>query len=207
MDTFPERPYDTIGAYCDDYLDQLARAGASIDHDILATAADILRQAFESGAWLFVCGNGGSAAIANHLLCDFTKGIQTDTDMLPRVISLSANLELITAIANDIAFEDCFVFQLRTAARAGDVLLTISSSGDSENIVRAVDWAGANGVQTIALTGFDGGRTARGAAINIHVKGDNYGVVEDTHQSIMHVFSQYLRQARMPESLIAERKF
>ena len=110
-------------------------------------------------------------------------------------------------IANDIAYADCFVYQLRTAARAGDMLLTISSSGDSENVVRAVDWASTNGVQTIALTGFDGGRTARAAAINIHVKGNNYGVVEDTHQSIMHVFSQYLRQLRMPESRIAERKF
>jgi D-sedoheptulose 7-phosphate isomerase len=207
MTSFPERPYDTIGAYCDDYLVQLVRAGASIDHDNLAAAADLLGQAFERGAWLFVCGNGGSAAIANHLLCDFAKGIQTDTNLLPRVISLSANLELITAIANDIAFEDCFVYQLRTAARAGDVLLTISSSGDSENVVRAVDWASTNDVHTISLTGFDGGRTARAAAINIHINGNNYGVVEDTHQSIMHVFSQYLRQSRMPESRIVERKF
>ena len=207
MNSFPDRPYDNIGAYCDDYLQELARAGASIDHDKLTKAAELLNHAFEAGAWLFVCGNGGSAAIANHLLCDFAKGIQTDTDLLPRVISLSANLELITAIANDIAYADCFVYQLRTAARAGDMLLTISSSGDSENVVRAVDWASTNGVQTIALTGFDGGRTARVAAINIHVKGNNYGVVEDTHQSIMHVFSQYLRQLRMPESRIAERKF
>ncbi|MFP6777019.1 MAG: SIS domain-containing protein [Alphaproteobacteria bacterium] len=207
MTSFPERPYDTIGAYCNDYLEQLARAGASIDHNNLAAAADLLGQTFERGAWLFVCGNGGSAAIANHLLCDFAKGIQTDTDLLPRVISLSANLEMITAIANDIAFEDCFVYQLRTAARPGDILLTISSSGDSENVVRAVDWASVNNVQTISLTGFEGGRTARGANINIHVKGDNYGVVEDTHQSIMHVFSQYLRQSRMTKARIVERKF
>ena len=207
MTSFPERPYDTIGAYCDDYLEQLARAGASIDHNNLAAAADLLGQTFERGGWLFVCGNGGSAAIANHLLCDFAKGIQTDTDLLPRVISLSANLEMITAIANDIAFEDCFVYQLRTAARPGDILLTISSSGDSENVVRAVDWASVNNVQTISLTGFEGGRTARGANINIHVKGDNYGVVEDTHQSIMHVFSQYLRQSRMTKARIVERKF
>ena len=207
MTSFPERPYDTIGAYCNDYLEQLARAGASIDHNNLAAAADLLGQTFERGAWLFVCGNGGSAAIANHLLCDFAKGIQTDTDLLPRVISLSANLEMITAIANDIAFEDCFVYQLRTAARPGDILLTISSSGDSENVVRAVDWASVNNMQTISLTGFEGGRTARGANINIHVKGDNYGVVEDTHQSIMHVFSQYLRQSRMTKARIVKRKF
>ncbi len=207
MSNFPERPYASIGNYCDDYLAQLARAGGSIDQDELAAAGDILNQAFKRGAWLYVCGNGGSAAIANHLLCDFAKGIQTDTELLPRVISMSANLELITAIANDIAFEDCFVYQLRTAARPGDVLLTISSSGDSENVVRAVEWAGANEVQSIALSGFDGGRSARLASVNIHVAGDNYGVVEDTHQSIMHIFSQYLRQARMTDSLIAARKF
>jgi phosphoheptose isomerase len=207
MSTFPEKPYQTIGTYCDDYLGQLARAGASIDHGKLAQAGEILNQAFQRGAWLYVCGNGGSAAIANHLLCDFAKGIQTDTEILPRVISLSANLELITAIANDIAFEDCFVYQLRTAARPGDVLLTISSSGDSENVVRAMQWANANDLQTISLSGFDGGRTAREAQVNVHVAGENYGVVEDTHQSVMHIFSQYLRQARMSESLIAARKF
>jgi len=207
MSTFPEKPYQTIGAYYDDYLGQLARAGASIDRGKLAQAGEILNKTFQRGAWLYVCGNGGSAAIANHLLCDFAKGIQTDTEILPRVISLSANLELITAIANDIAFEDCFVYQLRTAARPGDVLLTISSSGDSENVVRAMQWANANDVQTISLSGFDGGRTARESEVNIHVAGENYGVVEDTHQSLMHVFSQFLRQARMSESLIAAQKF
>ncbi len=207
MSTFPERRYDSIGAYCDDYIAQLAHAAASIDRDKLVEAAELLRRVFDDGAWLFVCGNGGSAAIANHLLCDFAKGIQTDTNLLPRVVSLSANLELITAIANDITFDDCFIYQLRTAARRGDLLLTISSSGDSENIVRAVDWASDNGLQSICLTGFGGGRSAKGAAINIHVEGDNYGVVEDTHQSIMHMLSQYLRQTDMTNERIAERKF
>ena len=205
--TFPDIRYDAIARYCDDYLTRLARAGASIDRALLDRAGAMLDAAFERGAWLFVCGNGGSAAIANHLLCDVAKGIQTDTDLLPRVMSLSANLELITAIANDIAFDDCFVYQLRTAARPGDMLMTISASGDSENIVRAVDWARMNDVETIALTGFDGGRSARLATVNLHVAGDNYGVIEDTHQSIMHILSQYLRQAKMSPPLIGERKF
>ena len=205
--TFPDKGYPSIADYCDDYLARLAWAGASIDRAALARAADLLDSAFARSAWLFVCGNGGSAAIANHLLCDVAKGVQTDTSVLPRVMSLSSNLEIVTAIANDIAFEDCFLYQLRTAARAGDLLMTISSSGDSENIVRALDWAGANGVESIALTGFDGGRAASLATINLHVDGDNYGVIEDTHQSIMHMLAQYLRQARMPDALIAERKF
>ena len=205
--TFPEKSYPSIADYCDAYLARLARAGASIDRDRLAGACDLLDAAFARSAWLFVCGNGGSAAIANHLLCDVAKGVQTDTDVLPRVMSLSSNTEIVTAIANDIAFEDCFVYQLRTAARPGDVLITISASGDSENIVRALDWAGANGLQSIALTGFDGGRAAPLATVSLHVDGDNYGVIEDTHQSIMHMLAQYLRQANMPDALIRERRF
>ena len=205
--SFPEKSYPSIADYCDAYLARLARAGASIDRARLAEACDLLDAAFARSAWLFVCGNGGSAAIANHLLCDVAKGVQTDTGVLPRVMSLSSNMEIVTAIANDIAFEDCFAYQLRTAARPGDLLMTVSASGDSENIVRALDWAGANDVQSIALTGFDGGRAAARATVNLHVDGDNYGVIEDTHQSIMHMLAQYLRQAKMPGALIAERKF
>ena len=136
--TFPDKGYPSIADYCDDYLARLAQAGASIDRAALARAAELLDAAFARSAWLFVCGNGGSAAIANHLLCDVAKGVQTDTGVLPRVMSLSSNLGMVTAIANDIAFEDCFLYQLRTAARAGDLLMTVSSSGDSENIVRAL---------------------------------------------------------------------
>ena len=205
--TFPDRGYPSIADYCDDYLTRLAQAGASIDRAALARAAQMLDAAFARGAWLFVCGNGGSAAIANHLLCDVAKGVQTDTGVLPRVMSLSTTMEMVTAIANDIAFEDCFLYQLRTAARPGDLLMTISSSGDSENIVRALRWAAENGLESIALTGFDGGRSAPLATVNLHVGGDNYGVIEDTHQSIMHMLAQFLRQAKMPAPLIAERKF
>lgn len=205
--TFPDKRRDSIGRYCDDYMARLARAGASIDRALLARAGAVLDAAFARGAWLFVCGNGGSAATANHLLCDMAKGVQTDTGVRPRVASLSANIEIVTAIANDIAFEDCFAYQLRTAARPGDVLMTVSASGDSENVVRAVDWARGNGLESIALTGFDGGRSARLATINLHVAADNYGVIEDTHQSIMHILAQYLRQTKMPAPLVARRRF
>lgn len=205
--SFPDTPYPDIGAYCDAYLERIRAAGRSIDRALLARAAERLLAAFKRGSWLFACGNGGSAAIANHLLCDFAKGIQTDTAILPRVVSLSANLELLTAIANDIAYADVFAYQLRTSARPGDMLLTISASGDSENIVRALEWARANGIDSIALTGFSGGRSARLASLNLHVEGDNYGVVEDTHQSIMHILAQYLRSSAMDAALVPERKF
>lgn len=205
--TFPDKPHESIESYCDAYIERTARAGRSIDRTRLAEASRLLLGAFERGSWLFTCGNGGSAAIANHLLCDFAKGIQTDTGLLPRVVSLSANVEIITAIANDIEYADVFVYQLRTAARSGDILLTISSSGDSDNVVRALAWAKDNAIESIALTGFSGGRSSKLATVNLHVEGDNYGVVEDTHQSIMHIFAQYLRQTHMSPELVAARKF
>ncbi|MBT6442142.1 MAG: SIS domain-containing protein [Alphaproteobacteria bacterium] len=205
--TFPTKSYSTIANFCDDYVGQLARAAGSIDQDRLADASDLLDDTFQQGKWLYVCGNGGSAAIANHLLCDYAKCIQTDTNVRPRVISLSANLEMITAIANDIEYDDCFSYQLATTGQPGDVLMTISASGDSENIVRAIKWASENGMHSIALTGFNGGRSAELASINLHVDGDNYGIIEDAHQSIMHILAQYLRQAHMVDDTIVERKF
>jgi phosphoheptose isomerase len=205
--TFPDRKFADIAAYGAAYFAKLKEAAASIDQARLAEAGRLLEAAYERGAMVYVCGNGGSAAIANHLVCDHVKGVQTDTDLKPRVVSLSANIETITAIANDIAFADAFVYQLRSLAKKGDVLITVSSSGDSENVVRAAEWARANGVEVVAMTGFAGGRTARFATVNLHVKGDNYGVIEDTHQSLMHILAQYLRQKRMGEDMIEKRKF
>ena len=106
---------------------------------------------------MFSCGNGGSAAIANHAQCDHVKGVRTTTDLAPRVLSLSTNVELLTAIANDIGYENVFVYQLQSQSGPGDVLMAVSSSGRSPNIVRALTWARDNGLRTIAVTGFDGG--------------------------------------------------
>jgi phosphoheptose isomerase len=191
----------------DDYFAQITEAHRSVDRDAVISACATLEQGFRDGVMLFTGGNGGSAAIANHLLCDYVKGIQTDTTFRPRVISMSANLELMLAIANDICFEDIFLYQVRTMGREGDILMTISSSGNSENIVRAVSWAKDNGLRTIALTGFSGGRSADLADINIHVEAANYGIVEDVHQSIMHIIAQYLRQSEMAEDRIAKSSF
>jgi phosphoheptose isomerase len=123
------------------------------------------------------------------------------------VVSLASHLELITAIGNDFDFAEIFAYQLQTFASAGDALMTISSSGNSENIVRAIRWAKENGVTAIALTGFEGGRSAKLADINLHVPARNYGIVEDVHQSMMHVFAQHLRMRRMDPCLVADKNF
>lgn len=205
--SFPDRKYASIQPYCDAYFERLAEAHRSVDRAAVERACAMLERGLRDGVTLFTCGNGGSAAIANHLLCDYVKGVQTGTTYRPRVISMSANLELMLAIGNDICFEDIFLYQLRTMGRAGDILMTISSSGNSENIVRPVSWAKDNGLRTIALTGFSGGRSAGLADVNIHVAAANYGVVEDVHQSIMHIIAQYLRQSEMAEDAVTESSF
>tara|TARA_R110002050_G_scaffold299467_2_gene465209 strand:+ start:27666 stop:28286 length:621 start_codon:yes stop_codon:yes gene_type:complete len=205
--TFPDTPFKDAAGFVDAYASAVSDALASIDRTQFTAAAMLLAAAYDAGRTVYVCGNGGSAAIANHLHCDHLKGIQTDTDVKPRVVSLVSGMETITAIANDISYADVFVYQLRTLADADDVLITVSSSGDSENVVRAVAWAKDNGIKVLALTGFAGGRSASMADVNVHVVGDNYGVIEDAHQSIMHMLAQSLRMQKMTPETIRDRKF
>ena len=207
MASFPDKLYPTAGGYFTGYREAMAQAWTSVDAAAFERAATMLRDAIAAKRMIYACGNGGSAAISGHLLCDFLKGIQTDTALRPRVVSLASHLELITAIANDIDYGEIFAYQLRTMAAPGDVLMTISSSGNSENIVRAIDWARQNGVGTIAMTGFAGGRSAKLADINLHVAAENYGIVEDIHQSMMHALAQYLRQSAMAPGAHVSHRF
>jgi phosphoheptose isomerase len=204
---FPTAPCARAGWYFEAYAAETARAASSIDPASLDRAAAILLQAYTGGTRVFSCGNGGSAAIANHLQCDHVKGVRTATDLAPRVVSLSASIELITAIANDMAYEDVFVYQLQSQSGPGDVLIAVSSSGRSANIVRALTWARDHDIRTIALTGFNGGQARATAEVTIHVDSANYGIVEDLHQAIMHALAQYIRQSRMTPDAISSTVF
>ena len=145
---------------------------------------------------IFVCGNGGSASIANHLLCDFNKGIKYSSSkkIIPEVISLSSSVELITAISNDIKFEEIFSFQLENYAKKNDILIIISSSGKSKNIINAINYAKKNNLKIISFIGFKDNKYVRKLStyyVNLNTK--NYGITEDIFQSIMHMISQYIR--------------
>jgi histidinol-phosphate phosphatase family protein len=204
---FPSRQYHDAGEFGRDYATELADAIGSIDLGRIAAAADTLNDAYQRDAAVFACGNGGSASIANHLQCDHVKGVRNGTDLTTRVFSLSTNVELLSAIANDLSYDMVFEYQLQSLARAGDVLLAVSSSGRSPNIVRAVRWANAHGMRTIALTGFSGGAARELAEISVHVDSDNYGIIEDTHQACMHLLAQYVRQSRMSADAVAAQTF
>ncbi len=177
-------------------------------HDLLAFAppADGTRSKFPSAPYASAASYF-SASIANHMQCDHVKGVRTTTDLAPRVVSLDANIELLTAIANDLGYEDVFAYQLQSQSGPGDVLIAVSSSGRSPNIVRALQWARDHGLRTIALTGFGGGDSRAVAEVAIHVDCTNYGIVEDLHQTIMHALAQYIRQSRMTADVISSSVF
>jgi phosphoheptose isomerase len=204
---FPAAPYASAAAYFSAYADEITRAASSVEGAAVARAAEVLLDAYTRGAAVFSCGNGGSASIANHLQCDHTKNVGKSTDLRTRVMSLSVNVEVLTAIANDHAYADVFTHQLRSQSRPGDVLVAVSSSGRSANIVTALSWARDHGLRTISLTGFDGGEARTIADVSIHVNGTNYGVIEDLHQAIMHALAQYIRQSRMTPAAISSDVF
>jgi D-sedoheptulose 7-phosphate isomerase len=208
MSRFPETPFDDAGKYIAAYAEEVAKAFATLDQAAFRKAAATLEAAVARNATIFTCGNGGSAAIANHMVCDHTKGTRADTDILPRVHSLVANIEINTAIANDLSYDQVFSYQLQSYAAPGDVLVTISSSGNSPNIVNAVQWAKDHGITTIAMTGFAGGKSRDLADVTLHVAAHNYGIVEDVHQSLMHALAQFMRQRHMHDhALITSRSF
>ena len=169
------------------------------DKDLLIeinNASWLIENTIKSNRYIYVCGNGGSAAIANHLVCDCQKGISTNTMLYPKIVSLSSNVPIITAIANDIGYESVFSHQLNNFLEEGDVLLTISSSGNSPNIKKAIQTAKNNNVPVISFCGFSGGASLE-SEVAVHVKENNYGIVEDCHQMIMHMIAQNIRHKNL----------
>jgi phosphoheptose isomerase len=183
---------ETIEAHVKGYADVLAKALVSIDWRQLDRAIAEIECARLRRARLWVAGNGGSAAIADHLLCDWVKGTIAPSQLPIHVHSLVSSTALLTACGNDFGYDVCFSRQIEMQAQLSDVLICISSSGNSANILAALRQAGAMGLKTIAFTGFSGGEAAKLADISLHIPAHNYGVVEDCHQILMHNIAQYI---------------
>jgi D-sedoheptulose 7-phosphate isomerase len=183
---------ETIEAHVKGYADTLSSALLAIDWQQLNLAIAEMESVRKRGARLWVAGNGGSAAIADHLLCDWVKGTFTPSKPPIHVHSLVSSTALLTACANDFGYDASFSRQIEMQAQPGDVLICISASGNSANIVAALRAASSMGLKTIAFTGFGGGEAVRLADISLHIAAHNYGVVEDCHQILMHNIAQYL---------------
>ena len=179
--------------YARGYLRRLMAVLDSIDPEAIARAAEAMWRAREEGRRIFFVGNGGSAATASHFANDV--GIGTRSDGPPfKALSLTDNNAVLTCLANDLGYESVFVEQLRVHMEPGDIVVAISASGNSPNVLRAVDFAKERGNATIGLTGFDGGELRKKAQIAIHIPTERgeYGPVEDAHMVLDHLISSYL---------------
>lgn len=189
---FQQNP--TPGAYAQGYLDHLGRLFGRMDHEQIGRFIETLLYARERQARIFFIGNGGSAATASHFANDIAIGSRSRVKPF-RAVSLCDNLALITAIGNDFGYDQIFVRQLENQMDPGDVLVAISASGNSENVLHAVSYANQHGAITVGLTGFDGGRLRPLAQQNVHVPANQgeYGPVEDLHMIVDHLAGSFLR--------------
>lgn len=191
--TFPNTTIKSLPDFLSGYIDEMQKGYESIDVVKLGEVVNVLTSAIKRNATIYTCGNGGSSAISEHFVCDFLKGASTGTSVQPIVHSLSSNNSTITAVANDITFDDIFSFQLERYGKEGDILLCVSSSGNSPNILKVLSMAKTKNIETISFVGFSGGGAKDLSDNCIHIPIKNYGIVEDVHHSLMHMLAQYIR--------------
>ena len=196
MINFPTKKYLKSSDYFDDYISTKNLLLKKIDQKILNKIIQEILNSIKNKRDFFSCGNGGSAATAEHLSCDFSKGSCTNTNLNFKVFSLNSNVALMTAIANDMSYDDVFSYQLNRYGKANDVLLAFSVSGTSKNIIKCAKIAKKKKIKIISFTGFNGGALKKLSNYNINFSSNNFGIVEDCHLTIMHFISQYIRNLR-----------
>jgi D-sedoheptulose 7-phosphate isomerase len=188
-------------AFAKAYLAHLTKTLEALDVDAIASFIGILLNARESENTVFFLGNGGSAATSSHFANDIAVGTRSTRKPF-RAVSLTDNVAVMTAIANDYSYDDIFLLQLKYQLRKGDVVVGISASGNSPNVLKAIDYANSEGAHTVGLTGFDGGRLRQLVKTSLHVqtgKGE-YGPVEDAHMILDHLVGGFLMQVCRAEA-------
>jgi D-sedoheptulose 7-phosphate isomerase len=180
------------------YILELKEKVNEVDIKEINKVIELLLQAYKSERSIFVIGNGGSATTASHFATDLGKGtLERHYNMNKkrfRVYSLTDSVSLITAYGNDLNYDDIFVQQLVNLIKQGDILISITGSGNSPNILKAIKLANDIGATTIGLLGFDGGDAAKQVDHNIIIKSKNYGVIEDLHLMLSHMICHTLKQ-------------
>src|ERR1017187_7491973 len=180
-----------LGSFAELYKTDVLRAIETIDLEKVGLTIDILRQARDEGRRIFVCGNGGSASTASHFVCDMVKGANFDRDKRFRIMALTDSLPTITAYANDVSYDCVFVEQLKNFAEPGDVVMAISGSGNSPNVLQAVEYANSIGCRTVALSGRNGGKLGPMAQLSLLAANQHMGRIEDVHMIVMHMICYY----------------
>jgi D-sedoheptulose 7-phosphate isomerase len=174
------------------YLQLLEKKINALDIQRINQIVNIVKTAYDDRNTIFTMGNGGSGTTASHIVCDFNKVASANLTKKFKVMCLNDNMPSISAIANDISYDAIFREQLKNFLRPGDVVIGISVSGNSRNIIRAIEYANNNGATTIGFCGFDGGKLKKTAKYSIHVKVDDMKVAEDIHSIISHIMMRML---------------
>ena len=179
-----------------EYYDREKKVIDALDRDEINAAMNALLEAYERGATVYVFGNGGSSATASHMVCDFNKGTCYELATTFKFVCLNDNIPLLMAISNDDSFENVFVYQLKDRLTKDDLVLAISGSGNSHNVIKAVDYAKGVGCKIIGMTGYSGGKLRQKADYFLHVPVDDMQITEDLHMGfdhmIMQIFWKYL---------------
>jgi D-sedoheptulose 7-phosphate isomerase len=183
-------------SFPEQYKAALLEAVDRIDTSRVEQAIEWFERAREGSKHIFVCGNGGSASTASHFACDMVKGASYNRDSRFRIMALTDSLPTLTAYSNDVSYDCVFVEQLKNFAQAGDVLMCISGSGNSPNVVRAMEYGNSIGCKTIALTGRDGGKLGPLAQLNIQVAVPHMGRIEDAHLIVCHMIAYRFMDAK-----------
>jgi len=177
-----------------DYLLAVQGVLARLDHAIVDRMVEVIWRGYEKGRTLFLFGNGGSAALASHFACDIGKGTIAGKRKRLKAVALTDNVALITAWANDKAYDAIFAEQLESLAAKGDIVLAISGSGNSPNVIRGLETARRIGAETLVLTGFEGGRAQPLADLCLVVPSDSMQLIEDAHLCATHAIFLAIRQ-------------
>lgn len=174
------------------YIDLEIEIMRKLDIEAVDAAMHALERARENENTIYICGNGGSAATASHFVCDFNKGVSESQEKKYRFICLNDNIPTMMAVANDISYDEIFAFPLRGQMKKGDILIAVSGSGNSENVVRAVKYAKETGCGVIGITGYSGGKVKELSDISLHVPVDNMQITEDIHMMFDHLMMYIL---------------
>ena len=189
------------------YLKSLNNALDKISKRELEKASELIEKTIKKDKHIYVCGNGGSGAIADHYVVDYTKQLSKNTSLKAKIRSLNSDSYLITAIANDISYDEIFSYQASRYIKSGDILILISSSGNSKNIKSVLKYCNKNNIKTIGFSNFSGGYLKKNCTISIHSKIDNYGIGEDINHILMHSIMQYLSLKHLKKSKSKKNNF
>lgn len=174
------------------YYEREIAAIHSMDFAELEAAVQAIKAAYDRGSIIYTFGNGGSAATASHMVCDFNKGISENLSKKFNVVCLNDNTSIIMAIANDRSYDDVFYAQLENKLQANDMVIAISGSGNSRNIIKAVQYAKSVGCKIVGMTGYSGGKLKELADYHMHVPVDDMQIAEDIHLTFNHMMYRVL---------------